>query len=349
MGWDGMADDPERGEKWEHLDRCPVCGAEASTTIYASLTDGVFGYPETSRLVQCDACGSGYLNPRLTPERIGEAYTQYYTHGSVRAPAAEEARAVSLRTRVANDYRRVRFGEPGLTCLPGGRFLASLMPQKRRTIDRSYRDLPRTTEPLSVLDIGCGNGQYLATVKRLGHRVVGVDPDPQAVAYGSGAGLDLRHGDAFSILPSDGPFDVITMSHVIEHVHDPRRVLSHVHDLLVPGGTLWVETPNVAAQGHRDYGSSWRGLEPPRHLVLFTWRSLRRLLREVGFTDTRSLPFRYNYADLAAKSARIAAGHTPYGHVPRTAAMKRRGRMIALSTLVQPSRTELVTMIARRG
>jgi 2-polyprenyl-3-methyl-5-hydroxy-6-metoxy-1,4-benzoquinol methylase len=83
----------------------------------------------------------------------------------------------------------------------------------------------------------------------------------------------------------DGGFDVIWMSHVVEHVHRPVDVLRRCRALLVPGGTLVAVTPNSESWGYQIFGGAWRGLEPPRHLHVFSRRALMRAAQSAGFAD----------------------------------------------------------------
>jgi len=83
---------------------------------------------------------------------------------------------------------------------------------------------------------------------------------------------------------ADNTFDAIVMSHFIEHVHEPVQLLGECHRVLKSGGRLLILTPNTGSWGHRKFGRYWRGLEPPRHLHLFSPQSLRRLLDTAGFT-----------------------------------------------------------------
>jgi hypothetical protein len=57
-----------------------------------------------------------------------------------------------------------------------------------------------------------------------------------------------------------------------------------MHSMLLPGGSLWLQTPNIDALGHRRFGSNWLGLDPPRHLSLLTPKTLCNLLEDCGFT-----------------------------------------------------------------
>jgi SAM-dependent methyltransferase len=81
-------------------------------------------------------------------------------------------------------------------------------------------------------------------------------------------------------------FDAVTMSHFLEHVYDADAPLEESHRILKPGGRLVVVTPNAAAWGHRLFGRAWRGLEPPRHLQIFTPEALRSALERAGFRQS---------------------------------------------------------------
>jgi SAM-dependent methyltransferase len=69
---------------------------------------------------------------------------------------------------------------------------------------------------------------------------------------------------------------------------EPLQLLENFYRMLRPGGVLWLETPNLASDGHRRYGRHWLGLDPPRHLVLFTSETLRRALLDTGFSNPRA-------------------------------------------------------------
>jgi 2-polyprenyl-3-methyl-5-hydroxy-6-metoxy-1,4-benzoquinol methylase len=151
-------------------------------------------------------------------------------------------------------------------------------------LDFFYRHLPH--KPGSLLDVGCGNGVFLLRAREAGWNVAGVEPDSAAVATARAGDLDVWNG-TLDDYPHSSTYDVVTASHVLEHVHDPRLFLRQISMRLRPGGTIWLATPNVRSLGHCWYGRSWRGLEPPRHLTIFSSRALRSLLEGVGFSSIR--------------------------------------------------------------
>jgi len=162
-----------------------------------------------------------------------------------------------------------------------------------------------------LLDLGCGNGAFLLRARSAGWHVTGVDFDEKAVAAACGLGLDVRLGGIESLDPSVEQFDVITLAHVIEHVHHPVEVLQACYHLLKPGGFLWLETPNITSEGHQLFGTNWRGLEPPRHLVLFTLESMKKTLKKVGFV-VKVQPYRPLCRFMFDASTAISEGVDPY-------------------------------------
>lgn len=100
-------------------------------------------------------------------------------------------------------------------------------------------------------------------------------------------------------------FDVVASSHVIEHVPDPISLLRECLRILKPGGHLVAITPNAGSWSHRIYGADWRGLEPPRHLHIFTLSSLAGVCVRAGFTacNCRSI-VRASHVTLASRMLR---------------------------------------------
>jgi SAM-dependent methyltransferase len=95
----------------------------------------------------------------------------------------------------------------------------------------------------SVLDLGCGSGEFARAAAARGARVVGVDVDPDAVKIASAAGGSARFrvGDAHDLGPVDvlgGPFSVVAAMQLLTHVANPLRVLREASRVAVPGGTL---------------------------------------------------------------------------------------------------------------
>lgn len=275
----------------ESVPHCPVCGEPDRAVLYENLVDNVFRVaPGKWTLWKCAQCGSVYLDPRPTRDTIPLAYSSYYTH---QEPAEkDDYKSLSplrkLRRRLVNGYTNWRFSTRGAPASRFGVLVLTILWSYRKALAREYRHLPRCPKSSgSLLDVGCGNGAFLKIAESCGWDVVGLDPDPKAAANAKQRGLAVHEGGIEYFEGAVGLFDVITLNHVIEHVHDPIEVLKTCHTLLKPGGQLWLETPNIASFGHAQYGKNWRGLESPRHLILFNRRSLKHALTSAGYSTPR--------------------------------------------------------------
>ena len=306
---------PWAANELEHIPACPVCGSTQREVLHDDLIDNVcFVAAGRWTLHRCIQCRSAYLDPRPNPASIGRAYGTYYTHdvGTPREDINQLKGFRRWRRMLANGYTNHRYGTEHQPASVLGVWVARLLPQQRQALDVQYRYLPKPQKGQTLLDIGCGNGGFLESAKHAGWDVLGLEPDPKAAEAARQRGLDVRVGTIEVLANESACFDVITLSHVIEHVHTPQDVLTAVHRLLKPGGLVYVDTPNIESRGAKLFGSNWRGLEIPRHLVLFNPDSLLKILAENGF-DHISLKRRTAVIPgMYWSSMRIAEGKSPY-------------------------------------
>jgi 2-polyprenyl-3-methyl-5-hydroxy-6-metoxy-1,4-benzoquinol methylase len=267
---DGLVDSANKiGISSERVHFCRICGA-AGKPLYNNLSDSVFAAPGTWALSKCSRqeCGMLWLDPMPLVSDLAIAYQEYYTHSN--------RETSNLRTFAKGVYRFLVEVLLFFVTVPGERARA-----KRMFIDREV--------PGRLLDVGCGRGDFLHTMAKRGWDVHGVDFD-RAAAMAAKAlyGLDVRVGTLNDVVSSGDRFDVVTASHVLEHVPDPSEFLSQCRLLLKSGGMLILKTPNVGSFGHKLYANCWRGLEPPRHLHLFTINALNMCAAGAGFASVRS-------------------------------------------------------------
>jgi 2-polyprenyl-3-methyl-5-hydroxy-6-metoxy-1,4-benzoquinol methylase len=257
----------------------------------------------------CSHCRAHYCDPRPRAEAIHRAYERYYTHQDNGTPGrGKRNKSGGIYRRALSGYLHQRYGSTQHPAWPIGASALQALPALRRRYDREYRNLPACPEQGTLLDIGCGNGTFLELARGCGWRVVGVEPDALAVQQAKARGLDVLHGSLDQLDGHQEVFDQITLSHVIEHLHDPRQVLTRCLELLKPGGRLWIETPNGLSIGHQTFGAAWRGLETPRHLILFTWGNLTQALQDLGFTRVRRVPRHSALRPLFKESLALAEG-----------------------------------------
>jgi 2-polyprenyl-3-methyl-5-hydroxy-6-metoxy-1,4-benzoquinol methylase len=241
-------------------------------------------------MVGCGDCGSLYLDPRPDARSLPRAYAQYYTH---RLPVENVPPGASagLLWSLVHGYLDWRFGLRRRPALASGAWLFRMLEPLRLKLDYYGRHLDRMAFPTPgrLLDLGCGSGAFLARARDMGWQVTGCDPDPAAVAACRSQGLAVIEGDAFASALDAGGFDVVTLSHAIEHVGDPAAVVRRVGALLAPGGCVWLALPNPASLGLRVFGTAWRGLHLPFHLCIPSQSQLAGMLRAAGFSGIRFL------------------------------------------------------------
>jgi len=328
-----------------------VCGARTGQALlYRGLRDKV--YPSTPGawdFYRCGECGSGYFNPRPTPEAVGRLYEAYYTHAHTDAPDyAQLSLLGKLRRILGNGYRNSRFGMQERPASILGVLVAWLTPNYRALLDAGGRHLPKQPKG-RLLDVGCGNGDFLQFAQRAGWEAIGVEPDPKAVEVAHKRGLTVHLGGLETLQAVSEAFDGITLNHVIEHVHHPRATLEQCYRLLRHGGWLWLETPNLDALGHAHYGENWVGLDIPRHLVVFTDRALMRLLQEVGFTRIERLPYYPLCERVFAMSRAIATGASPHNAPPLPPQERQIARQAEAKARRNPELREFIMVRAWKG
>lgn len=227
-----------------------------------------------------------WLDPMPVPEDLGKAYLQYYTHASQDTGSKGGVLKQAYR-RMVRSYLRRNYGYYGGASILSDIFLSTALrffPNRRYMADQSVRYL-RHVPGGRILDVGCGAGEWIGSMTKLGWSVDGVDFDEGAVMAANRAGLEVRCGSLEGQCYETDSFDAVTLNHVIEHVPDPVGTLSECCRVLKPSGKLVLFTPNTASLAHRLFGGDWRGLEPPRHLHLFCPKSMKSLLLKSGFTD----------------------------------------------------------------
>lgn len=181
----------------------------------------------------------------VNPRPDEEAIKQYYTNEFYDAERAPEDALVSIKPRLDGMYGHVR-------------------------------DLP----PGTLLDVGCFKGEFLETMRRHGWEVHGVELHARPPNLFN---LDIHYGPIELAPFASASFDLITIWAVLEHVLDPRGILTACRRLLKPDGRLIVLVPNFNSLP----GRYMQHDDVPRHITMFTKATLYRLLRETGFRPVK--------------------------------------------------------------
>lgn len=237
--------------------KCIVCGNASWRFLYPAK-DRMFRQSGLFSEYQCTACGFVRLNPQPSVEELNKYYPSQ-TYYSYNAAAKQSFFGV---------LRRYLITHP----LPGGLLQVPAMPGKKAG---------------KILDIGCGSGDTLSILKDIGWDVYGMDIDKHAIAAAKKRGLgNVALGTYKDIARyPDNYFDAIRMYHVIEHLDDPGLCVRLARRKLRKGGELIIGTPNIDSLVAKLFRSRWYNLDAPRHLFLFTPKTLCRIIKKNGYSN----------------------------------------------------------------
>ena len=230
---------------FEHVN-CDLCGADNCELLFEGR-DRLHGLPGCFPVVQCRECGLVYLNPRPDESSMADFYPENYSPFALDRGIVGYARKV-LRGREAADI---------VAALPPG---------------------------AAILEVGCAAGELLTALQGHGLRVTGLEPSAHAAKRARHEyQLDVYQGTVFDAPFSVEMFDAVILRHVIEHFPSPRAALEKIRTWLKPGGYLHIATPNFDSLDRRIFKELWHDFDPPRHQVVFSEKTLCRLLKDHGF------------------------------------------------------------------
>jgi SAM-dependent methyltransferase len=203
-----------------------------------------------------------------------------------------------------------------------------------------------------LLDIGSGDGWFLKNMQSLGWQVEGVDIDPISAAKARSRGVVVEEGSLSEQGYAENSFDVVTMSHVIEHLHDPVAELHECWRILCPGGKIILFTPCTESKGHTQFGKNWSALDPPRHLNLFNFSSIRFALEEAGFQITELFTWPQNAVKIWCSSESIKTSGSYQFARPKGLSTLMKAYIFALTEhferLRNPARGEEIVVIGTK-
>jgi SAM-dependent methyltransferase len=288
---------------------CAVCGSMDTQPVYTK-----FGYV----IGRCTRCGLIYANPR--------------------APMA------TILARYSPDYFWKEY-LPALGVHDGVFSLADF--------DARYAELLKLmaerTKGRRLLEVGCASGFFLKAAERAGWTVAGIELSEEAANFArSRLGLSVVSQPAEVAPFPEGSFDAAAMFEVIEHLFDPRSVLTAVARALVPGGTLVISTPNFDAAARLVLGVDWAVLSPLEHVYYFREDSLRQLLEATGFPDVQFVRTHASWGPMETLNAHHT--HAPGNWRARATEAVVRGGGLPLARMLQRAGVQdTLLCVARRA
>ena len=232
----------------EKLSDCPICHSEnikfiLRTGDFSALKDEIFVFSE------CRDCKIIFLSERPEKEEADKYYHQDYQPYAAR---------YNYLTELFIKWRTLR------------------------EID-VFKKLNKNIK--EVLEVGCSFGKYLKDLRDWGNfNVVGVEISQNMAQKGQEEfNLEIKAGELLEYDFGSNRFDLIIMSHVIEHLYNSQETLKEIFKILNPQGLFLIKTPNFETIERKIFNKYWIVYEAPRHVIIFSERTLSKLLEKSGF------------------------------------------------------------------
>lgn len=253
---------------------CNLCGENNTHPVFR------VAYQKENKifdLVQCKNCGLIYLNPRPTLQEIKRYYPneKYYSYSQLEKEGSQKKDIVTklntlFREAVIHNYYGKFQDLPWMQKLKN-KILS--FPAKYR-----FGTAPSFIKKGKILDIGCGDGLFLYSLRKLGWQTLGIEINKAASQKARERGLEVLNCDLLEAGFNDDFFDVVRTWSVLEHLHNPSQTLAEIYRILKPGGTLIVQVPYFNSLASRLFKENWSGLDIPRHLYQFSSHTLKWII-----------------------------------------------------------------------
>lgn len=259
-----------------HYTGCPICNSnniqEQLSAKDHTVSQKVFS------IWHCNACTARFTQDVPGQDAIGAYYASenYISHSDTKKGMINSLYHL-VRKRTLGAKRRLVINETGIT-------------------------------KGAILDIGCGTGAFLNTMKEAEWNITGLEPDTFARTKAAElyAIQPQEPGTLFELTPAS--FNAITMWHVLEHVHELHAYIKQIEKLLAPGGKAFIAVPNYRSKDAEIYKEHWAAYDVPRHLYHFSPQSMETLLAPYGLKLTAVKPMWFDSFYVSMLSERYKNG-----------------------------------------
>lgn len=294
---------PTSSSQTIRYNKCPACGGSKIHKVLVCKDYTVS--KEDFSVWHCDTCTLRFTQDAPTQEYIGPYYQseEYISHSNT---------SKGLINRVYQWVRNYTI---------------------KKKVSLIQKQSGKSTG--SILDVGCGTGEFLAGMKSAGWTVHGLEPDAGARSQAS-AITDSTIGEPEELFSLTGTYDVITMWHVLEHVHKLHEYISRFQELLTDGGVILIAVPNYTSTDATHYQEHWAAYDVPRHLYHFSPQSIDQLMASHGFTVKEHLPMPFDafYVSMLSEQYRHGKGNLPAAFLNGFSSWKKARRTVTKGSSV---------------
>jgi SAM-dependent methyltransferase len=255
---------------------CRICFNNKNNITYI-FSEMFFGTKKMFPYFQCSNCGC--IQIKDIPENMSEYYPGNYYSFDSNPEELYKKRNLGEKFKQKLIIFRDQFNlfKKGLL----GSIIQKLKPNQDQKIN-SLKQL-RLNSSLTILDVGCGSGDFLFYIMQLGFRsLTGIDPYLRKDIYYSN-GLKIFKKNPEELVLDSQRYDLIMLHHVFEHMKDPLNILISCKKILNEDGLLLIRVPISDSFAWKNYRENWIQLDPPRHLYIHSINSLKILADQSGF------------------------------------------------------------------
>jgi len=231
---------------------------------------------ESFNIMVCDNCNFHFTNPRPSEDEIGKYYDseEYISH-------TDQANSpINLLYKIARQYA---------------------LRSKKKLINSVAKD-----KKGRILDYGCGTGYFLETMKSDDWKTYGIEPNDKARAIATQKVKVKRSIDELDL--KNKKFDIITLWHVLEHIHDLNSTIKSLKTILKEKGKIIIAVPNIESYEESIFGEEWAAYDVPRHLYHFSQETMKTLMLKHGLKIKKTYPMKLDayYISLLSNKYKFA-------------------------------------------
>jgi 2-polyprenyl-3-methyl-5-hydroxy-6-metoxy-1,4-benzoquinol methylase len=244
---------------YERLEQCPLCQKNELKNFLVVQDKSVT--QESFNITQCENCGFKFTNPRPDEASIGSYYasSDYISHSNTNKGLINKA------------YKVVR----------------------SMTIRQKLDLINRISIKGKLLDFGCGTGHFLQACQQNGWETDGIEPSETARKIASELTGKTIH-PSINTLDSEEQFDIISLWHVLEHVHNIHETFARIVQLTKASGKIIIAVPNSDCLDALEYKENWAAYDVPRHLYHFNQQTMRRFLKKHKLELEETIPMKFD-------------------------------------------------------
>lgn len=239
----------------ENLIHCPLCHSSEFTNVL--VAKDYTTTQENFQIQKCVNCQFVFTNPRPPANAIGKYYLSdnYISH-------MDGSQKLLDKIYLAARKFTLRWKEQLIT--------------KQQHIGE-------------LLDVGCGTGEFINHMKTTGWQVAGMEPTETAREK---ATQKIQQKIYKNLAGVNQQFNVITLWHVLEHVHELNETIEKIKLLLNDTGTIFIAVPNHESPDATFYHQHWAAYDVPRHLWHFSKTTMQHLMNKHGLKIQKIIPMK---------------------------------------------------------